>query len=474
MNPKLHPIFIITLILALVTLACGAGAKATQLPPPPTNTPLPPTPAVTLGDEQRSEEGGFAFQPVPGYTVEASFGMVNMLAPGADPDLGPSIFLVGGTATEGTTAQTLIDQLKSPELTIGEPKPITVGGVSGLAAEITRPAGNLSGRVVTVMVTPTWQFVALGGAPKDQWDSEIATLFDAVLASVSFFEPTAAALPTEPPPPPPSQGNEIRQWAISAAASSQFGESGWTASQATGAPDTTDCGDYTTAWASAGSDTVEWIKLSYATPVYATEVVIYQTYNPSSIVKIELIDLTSGYHEVYSAQPEARQCPQTLYISFQQTDYEVGGLRITIDQSVIGNWAEIDAVELVGVAVSGGTPAAAGGGSGIEPVSGLPILPGAADITSRTDLLNYWVSMDRLAVRDFYLTELPKIGWLLDLDENDKCRDNDRCMGWHNDYSDPNNPNWFFIQGDHAYLTMNLIEEGGRVNVIIGIDPNYK
>jgi len=82
--------------------------------------------------------------------------------------------------------------------------------------------------------------------------------------------------------------------------------------------------------------------------------------------------------------------------------------------------------------------------------------------------------MDRLAVRDFYLTELPKIGWLLDLDENDKCRDNDRCMGWHNDYSDPNNPNWFFIQGDHAYLTMNLIEEGGRVNVIIGIDPNYK
>jgi hypothetical protein len=175
---------------------------------------------------------------------------------------------------------------------------------------------------------------------------------------------TATTTPTQPPiqiqstlppnqiqptQPPPVQGNEIRQWAVSAVASSQFGSVGWTASDATGAPNTTDCGDHTTAWASASSNTVEWIELSYATPVYATEVVIYQTYNPSSIVKVELIDQTGGYHEVYSAQPKALQCPQTLTISFQQTDYQVAGLRITVDQSVLQGWNEIDAVELAGI-----------------------------------------------------------------------------------------------------------------------------
>ena len=41
----------------------------------------------------------------------------------------------------------------------------------------------------------------------------------------------------------------IRQWASSATAGSEYSNTDWSANQATGAPDTPDCGDQETAWA---------------------------------------------------------------------------------------------------------------------------------------------------------------------------------------------------------------------------------
>jgi predicted aspartyl protease len=93
---------------------------------------------------------------------------------------------------------------------------------------------------------------------------------------------------------------------------------------------------------------VDWLELSYATPVYATQVVIYQTYNPSQVVKVELIDAGGNAHEVYTAQPAEQTCPFTLTISVTKTDYKVSKIRITVDQTVLGGWNEIDAVQLIG------------------------------------------------------------------------------------------------------------------------------
>jgi hypothetical protein len=140
----------------------------------------------------------------------------------------------------------------------------------------------------------------------------------------------------------------IEQWASSATASSEWGSSGWTAQQATGAPDTAACGDQTTAWASANSDTVEWINLSYSTPVYATKVVIYITYNPSYVTLVELQDTSGAYHTVYTASPQTMACPYQLNINFAKTDYLVKAVRVTVDQSTLFSWNEIDAVQLVG------------------------------------------------------------------------------------------------------------------------------
>jgi Tfp pilus assembly major pilin PilA len=150
-----------------------------------------------------------------------------------------------------------------------------------------------------------------------------------------------------------SQPGEIRQWASSAAASSEYGSPDWAAARATGAPDVTACGDDVNAWASSNDTTVEWLELTYATPVKPFEINIYQTYNPGQIVKVELFspDGKTVYH-VYTATPvKVDTCPQVLTLPLDGSNLtQVNRIRITVDQSVLGvGWAEIDAVELVGV-----------------------------------------------------------------------------------------------------------------------------
>jgi hypothetical protein len=170
---------------------------------------------------------------------------------------------------------------------------------------------------------------------------EAATV-EAPVVSEATAEPIATIKP-------PQEGN-ISQWAISAAASSEYGSSDYSAMQATGAPDTPVCGDQTTAWASATAGTEEWIELTYATFVHPTQVNVVQSYYPSQVVKVELIDSVSGYHEIYTGSPETiDECPYVLSIPVGDVDYVVAGIRITIDQSQLGNWNEIDAVELVGI-----------------------------------------------------------------------------------------------------------------------------
>lgn len=150
-----------------------------------------------------------------------------------------------------------------------------------------------------------------------------------------------------------SQPGEIRQWAASATASTEYGNPDWAAAHASGAPDVTACGDDTNAWASRDDTTVEWLELTYATPVKPGEIDIYQTFNPGQIVKVELFspDGQTDY-QAYTATPVKQEtCPQTLTLNLDGSSLtQVNRIRITVDQSVLGvGWGEIDAVELVGV-----------------------------------------------------------------------------------------------------------------------------
>lgn len=143
----------------------------------------------------------------------------------------------------------------------------------------------------------------------------------------------------------------IRQWASSAHASSEYDNPDWSAQQATGAPDTLECGDKPSAWASLGDVTIEWLEVRYNTPVTPTEINVYESHTPTQIVRVELLDTHGAYHEVYTAQPKITDCPYILSIPVQRADYQAVGVKVTVDQSQLGlPWDEIDALELVGYA----------------------------------------------------------------------------------------------------------------------------
>jgi hypothetical protein len=153
---------------------------------------------------------------------------------------------------------------------------------------------------------------------------------------------------SEPKPETGAKNNPLRQWANSARASSEYSNPDWAASQATGAPNTLECGDTQTAWASYNHNTVEWLEVSFGTPVTPTEINIYESYSPSQITSVEILDTRGVYHQVYTGEPKTTNCPYTLSVSVSGADYQAASVKITVDQSQGESWDEIDAVELVG------------------------------------------------------------------------------------------------------------------------------
>ncbi len=165
--------------------------------------------------------------------------------------------------------------------------------------------------------------------------------------------PTQPA-PTEEPPPTesgPPGGQVLNQWATSATASTQFADASWSAMQASGPPDTTECGDITTAWASATSNGVDWLRLEYAVAVVPTQISIYQTFNPSAVNLVEVTDTNGITYPVYEATPApAAPCPFVLVVNVTGITAPVQTVTVHIDQTNHTGWNEIDAVELVGAA----------------------------------------------------------------------------------------------------------------------------
>ena len=151
--------------------------------------------------------------------------------------------------------------------------------------------------------------------------------------------------------PEEEAGEFLRQWAVSATASSEYDNPDFSAFQATGQPDTTEeCGDFPTTWASAERTGVDWLELMYEKPVNPEQVNIYQNNLPNQVVEVEVLDIGGSYHTVYTGKPKVTQCPHTLTVDITDADYQVVGVRVTIDQSILDptSWNEIDAVELVG------------------------------------------------------------------------------------------------------------------------------
>jgi hypothetical protein len=147
-------------------------------------------------------------------------------------------------------------------------------------------------------------------------------------------------------------GGSLRQWATEAEASSQYGDDSWSAQQATGEPDAGDvCADSVAAWASETGTGEDTLTLIFDEAVIVTQVNIYQVYNPGSIIMVELgnTDVKPTFILDDSEDPPGNTpCPGVFTIDVSGIDAPINKVIIHFDQSIGGNWNEIDAVELVG------------------------------------------------------------------------------------------------------------------------------
>lgn len=153
-------------------------------------------------------------------------------------------------------------------------------------------------------------------------------------------------------------GDGLAQWATKASATTSWGTEpgdGWSAQQATGAPNVSPdsgdngCGDIEEAWASEAHDTIDTLTLGYATAVIPTAINIYETNNPGAVSKVEVSGPGGKSKVVYEAEPApVNKCPRVLEIKVSGVDFAVDTVAVTVDQTKATTWAEIDAVQLVG------------------------------------------------------------------------------------------------------------------------------
>jgi hypothetical protein len=226
-----------------------------------------------------------------------------------------------------------------PGYEMGEPFEITLGYQAGARIEGFATAGEAWNDCLMVAVPLDATQMVMGQANFAL--GEIDLLFSTVFSILELM-----VVEYDVP--------EIRQWAADAQASSQYSNTGWNALQATGAPDTVGCGDIRTAWASLSATGQEWLQLQFDQFVIPTQINIYQTYTPGSIVKVAVI--TEQGEEIVlpnsADSPGSTECPGVFTVYAEQQSPPVNAVIIYLDQSIGNNWNEIDAVELVGYAAN--------------------------------------------------------------------------------------------------------------------------
>ncbi len=262
-----------------------------------------------------------------------------------------------------------------------EPVDVTLAGMEGLRTSLESTEDGVVMDTV-VLIGADFAYVLIGITPPDQLDA-FSPIYEAMLNSIAVSTPSSAAsaadvlvngvritvdqsirgswneidavelIGTD------VGGFEVAQWASLAEATSQYGDDSWSAMQATGEPDTLECTDATTAWASESNTGLDTLTLYYAVPVKASYVNIHQNLNPGSIIHVELLPVDgSAPVVIFDGVDSVTTCPAVMSLEATpqtavRVEVPVSGVRITLDQTIGGSWNEIDAVELIGSDTAG-------------------------------------------------------------------------------------------------------------------------
>ncbi|MBZ0202376.1 MAG: hypothetical protein K8I03_05095 [Ignavibacteria bacterium] len=148
------------------------------------------------------------------------------------------------------------------------------------------------------------------------------------------------------------------QFAIEAEASSTYAPEGsdntspYSPGMAAGKPNVEVYSDDGRSWVSKEADRgIEWLKLTFAKPVNATEVRVRQNIGPGAIIKVELIDTEGKSHIVYEGVDKTKYEPvmiQWFIAKFEKTAYKTKAVKLTLSTNLVDGWNEIDAVQLIG------------------------------------------------------------------------------------------------------------------------------
>ena len=119
----------------------------------------------------------------------------------------------------------------------------------------------------------------------------------------------------------------------------------------TGVPNVIQRRDDPQSWTPSEADAgIEWLEVTFARPVSATEIRVRQNFNPGAIIKVELIDDKGAKQTVFEGVDERKYDEWTWWFTqtFPKTAGLVAGARITLATNAVPGWNEIDAVQLIG------------------------------------------------------------------------------------------------------------------------------
>ncbi len=145
---------------------------------------------------------------------------------------------------------------------------------------------------------------------------------------------------------------EITQFAASAFASSERGDLEQSALQAVGPPNTDECADAPTAYASELPNESAVLTVFFPQLVTPTGIIVHESFNPGFISRIEFTDNYGEIHVAYENNILALRafCPNTLIVAILDAEYQSNTITIYLEQATsAGGWNQIDAVELIGI-----------------------------------------------------------------------------------------------------------------------------
>ena len=141
----------------------------------------------------------------------------------------------------------------------------------------------------------------------------------------------------------------ISQWASEVVDfSSQYGDTDWAASQVLGKPNTLECGDFKTAWATETENSGhEFVRVRFAQSVWFPEIGVHETLAVGAIRRIILWD-AEGNGTEYDVEDPLSRCPGVAEFQFDKYTKPVNELTVVLDTKAVSGWNEIDAISLSG------------------------------------------------------------------------------------------------------------------------------